>query len=609
MARTNAEIEAELQELTRKYRIMEGDRKSYAEQSQATIRKQKLTMEKLQADNDHLRQELLNYSRATSAKENSLIGHRISQLQEQADLLAKKLETERAKIGEMSRNKETFSTKIKEKLASSGGASMIKESNAAIDKQIRVLENRLDKALVKFNEALAVNRSLREDIDNLRQERVVFDGIYKKLERELHEKKKQMALVIEMSNVAYEERDNAQAELGGARQHSEKEMAMLDEEFKKMDKTLENDRRMKEFLKSKERAKSSRPQSQQAGADGTGLAANSSDEFERSPSRRRGRSQMNGASRSGLDTEASEKAMEYEQAFEKIKEATGIDDIDELVGRFVAAEDQNFSLFNYNNELNNEIERLEEQVAEIRTEMEKYKGEGASNDVQRKKVLKDLEDRLAKTESKAEQFETKAEDAVRILNELKSGIQSIFEKIGCSSDGIGDLLGNGGVTEANMMQYLGVIEQRTNELLGRRHTLLHQSIQSAMKQDDDLNATGGVGTSEVAASQAAVSPAAAAVGSPFPGPAAPMGSTQVSIVPPSTGDDFGEDDDDDFDDEERPLTRDELKMRTSRLISRREKKTNSGGNAASSSSSALNSQATPAGANKNRSPTKSHARR
>ena len=45
-------------------------------------------------------------------------------------------------------------------------------------------------ALVKFNESLALNKNLRERIDTLRRERVVFDSIYKKLERELHEKKK-----------------------------------------------------------------------------------------------------------------------------------------------------------------------------------------------------------------------------------------------------------------------------------------------------------------------------------------------------------------------------------------------------------------------------------
>ena len=43
---------------------------------------------------------------------------------------------------------------------------------------------------MRFNEAIAHNKQLREEIDNLRRERVVFDGIYKKLQRDLAEKKK-----------------------------------------------------------------------------------------------------------------------------------------------------------------------------------------------------------------------------------------------------------------------------------------------------------------------------------------------------------------------------------------------------------------------------------
>jgi hypothetical protein len=88
-----------------------------------------------------------------------------------------------------------------------GGVNAVKESDRAIHKQIRVLENRLDKALVKFNEALAFNKQLREEIDNLRRERVVFDQINAKLAKELHEKKKEMAQIIEISNIAYEARD------------------------------------------------------------------------------------------------------------------------------------------------------------------------------------------------------------------------------------------------------------------------------------------------------------------------------------------------------------------------------------------------------------------
>ena len=52
-------------------------------------------------------------------------------------------------------------------------------------------------------------------------------------------------------------------------------------------------------------------------------------------------------------------------------------DIDELVTTFINAEDQNFALFNYVNELNGECEKLEEQIGDIKAEIEKYKGQGA----------------------------------------------------------------------------------------------------------------------------------------------------------------------------------------------------------------------------------------
>lgn len=55
----------------------------------------------------------------------------------------------------------------------------------------------------------------------------------------------------------------------------------------------------------------------------------------------------------------------YEEAFQTIKEATGIEDIDLLVAKFIEVEDKNFALFNYVNELNNEIELLQEQINEV----------------------------------------------------------------------------------------------------------------------------------------------------------------------------------------------------------------------------------------------------
>jgi hypothetical protein len=46
------------------------------------------------------------------------------------------------------------------------------------------------------------------------------------------------------------------------------------------------------------------------------------------------------------------------------------------------------------------------------------------------------------------------------------GIESLFSKTNCDSGNIDDMLGSKqGVTNQNMIQYLGIIEEKTNQLL------------------------------------------------------------------------------------------------------------------------------------------------
>jgi len=248
-----------------------------------------------------------------------------------------------------------------------------------------------------------------------------------------------------------------------------------------------------------------------------------------------------------------EKVQSYEEAFAKIQAATGISDIDELVTTFINAEDQNFALFNYVNELNSECEKLEEQIADIKSEIEKYKGQGLNTDNQRKKILKDLEERLQRTEAKAEQYEKKYEAAMKTVNALKVGIQSIFNKIGCNTPANLEMLGNEGVTESNMMQYLGIIEQRTNEILQ-----LYASTQAQAREG-----------------------AVDAQGNPLPtvtsilgqGPQLPAGQNQINIQPPTTTDEaYDSEEDSEDEDDDRPFSRDELKAKTMRGLSKRENK-------------------------------------
>jgi hypothetical protein len=59
------------------------------------------------------------------------------------------------------------------------------------------------------------------------------------------------------------------------------------------------------------------------------------------------------------DKTTSQNKINYAQSIAKIQEVTGLTDIQEIINKFLEAEEQNFSLFNYMNEINMEIERLE----------------------------------------------------------------------------------------------------------------------------------------------------------------------------------------------------------------------------------------------------------
>ena len=89
---------------------------------------------------------------------------------------------------EIDQHVDQFSQKIVNHKESLGGVNFGAENQNALGKQvskwtswnnyllkIKILENRLDKANQKFNEAIALNKNLRQQIDSLRRERVIFD--------------------------------------------------------------------------------------------------------------------------------------------------------------------------------------------------------------------------------------------------------------------------------------------------------------------------------------------------------------------------------------------------------------------------------------------------
>jgi hypothetical protein len=75
------------------------------------------------------------------------------------------------------------------------------------------------------------------------------------------------------------------------------------------------------------------------------------------------------------------------------------------------------------------------------------------------------EESLLSAEALDELYRKRYAAAVSTVGLLKTSIGDIFTKIGCDTPSVREILGDEGVTESNIMSYLGIIEQRTNELL------------------------------------------------------------------------------------------------------------------------------------------------
>ena len=156
----------------------------------------------------------------------------------------------------------------------------------------------------------------------------------------------------------------------------------------------------------------------------------------------------------------------YKEAFNKIKKSTGIQSISEMVEEFVRSEDQNFALFNQINDLHREIETLEVSNTKKRAQVEKMKQSGSASEMNKSKIFQNLQGQIDRAERQQAAYKAQYDEAVGIIDKLKPSLMSLFREAGCDqgAGALGAQLREQGPTDVNLLQFLGVIEQRVQEM-------------------------------------------------------------------------------------------------------------------------------------------------
>ncbi|RKP00281.1 hypothetical protein CXG81DRAFT_27005 [Caulochytrium protostelioides] len=225
-------LEEELRDLRMRFELVEGDRKAYYETSQWFIRQNKDDISRTRAKNKELSDLIATIKKKeidTSAKgvlsDYERLEQRISEAQRKYDEYQAELRMKEERVallqeqlGELQRRAPATDSKARD--------------DAPASKQIRSLENRLDKAVIKYNEAQSIRKTYEFIVKRLQDERLTFDQQLKAYESLLKAKKDDADQLDVMAKDAQHAKDLAKTQLAKLetqtqeeRRHREKTLA------------------------------------------------------------------------------------------------------------------------------------------------------------------------------------------------------------------------------------------------------------------------------------------------------------------------------------------------------------------------------------------------
>ncbi|XP_051931654.1 coiled-coil domain-containing protein 114 isoform X1 [Hippocampus zosterae] len=422
--------ELEKSKLLRQYRILDADRQAYSIQARQQMCKQQQEIEKLTAEQEELRHKLGAYKSLSRQKKDKRDAESLQVLLEQRDRLEGELEKEMQHQKELQKEISNMEFKLKKLRKENANTSDIQRSAHRRNQEaIRTMENKLQGALTRFNEQLTKNSHLREELQTLHIERVRFQRLQDRLVQELQDVRKKTVQAINVSTAAHDARVEAQSKLAMMREKADKELAQYNTEMRELERVISHESGLRDFITTKYNEK--------MGQDVT--------------------EQVLGLQEQGTKDLSEESPDDLEAFFQRIQSVTGEADPELLVNSFIQGEDRNFALFNFVNEQNNEAEVLRDQIGQIQREMEQFQMRGLRQEQDHHASLRDIDARLKDTESQTEDFENRTAVLSKVLEEVKTGVSCIVSKVECDMED--------SISDTNIMPYLGLVEQKTNQLL------------------------------------------------------------------------------------------------------------------------------------------------
>eukprot|EP01033_Poteriospumella_lacustris_P008056 gene8057-5800_t len=403
----NVALVQQIDELRERMRALQNDRKANIDLVESNKNTNKEEIRKLRDENKELRKKLAHLSKTALNEESK---NELKHIEKRVDGLRRQYD-ELRNIGTRQRKQlDGLKDEVKDLELDSQKPHM--EDNE-YTRRIRALENKLDKAMIQYNEAQSIRKTYEQILQRLSEERVGFDNQLTAIERALSAKQRDYEELVLLTGDANHARDTALQELERVRAVYEEERRKREKELREQHQSIALRRSMLERMQQREKLR------QALATPGISQSQAAENELRQSQA----------AKAAMLEKiESRNKVNIFENAFRKIKEATGVSDVNEVIQKIISQETTTENLIHVTRENQSKIEALQELKKKIKLHCEelKYNAVGGG---QHRKMVDSYEDQLSTAATRLERSRLKYERLSKVVIAMKAGVGHLQDKL------------------------------------------------------------------------------------------------------------------------------------------------------------------------------------
>lgn len=373
------------------------------------------------------------------------------------------------------------------------GAEIGKQAQAVTTKTMVVLEAKLNSYLQRKSEKQKNNNKLKQEIDHMRKMRIQTDLSHRNFEASLMSLREKIAAIMADSTAVVEQRENLIEAIKDLERQNAAEQSQFEAEFDEMGRYVKEQNDNLEAALVAERRENLKDDIEK----GKSVQLSSNLEEDIRMAGRVGELNSFVASETSSSETIKNTIVKYEKMFEQLKKITASESLEDVISTYSVLEEEMFSLYSYIQTQNAEIESVLEADLKLKADIKEYLKNQEIEDEQRMKSLNKLQRRLESTKQAGSRCEEACKQNQEACHEVAKKIQNLFFKLQCDqmdnptkqavttgSTGASKTGGNKGgnnnstrgdtklsllagqpISESNVLDFLGCVEQRAVEII------------------------------------------------------------------------------------------------------------------------------------------------